>query len=552
MDELEILGIAKTYTKETVIGMGALKGAPCTVQGVVDNGDGTQTLTLRWTDTTGTTHDSTIVLPSAIFEITSPQNGQTLKYNSTSGKFENSNTAFSADLEDLDDVVITTVQDGQVLSYDSATGKWINGSASFVANLSDLDDVTIATLSNGQVLAYNSTSSKWENKTLGTAAAKDSTSTVTQNDTDLVESGGVYTAIDDAIKDLDVSDTAVAGSYVTEVSETDGKISVTREAADAAPTASSKKMVESGGVYTAIDDAIKDLDVSDTAVAGSYVTEVSETDGKISVTREAADAAPTASSKKMVESGGVYTALDDKADKVASATNGNFAGLDANGNLTDSGKKASDFSTAEGLADEAATRSVMGAKNLIPYPYSKGNATVNDVDFTVNSDGTITADGTASDTAIYRLYGFTADTQYMTLKAGTYILSGCPENGGAASYRLFLNRQGDADAYAIDDGEGAEFTLSADTNVGIAIRIAKDYVANSVVVKPMIRLATDADDTYQPYAKTNRELTSDSLQSVSVNGVAQTITNGAADLDVASNLITTAQWTTLSTLYATN
>ena len=494
MDELEILGIAKTYTKETVIGMGALKGAPCTVQGVVDNGDGTQTLTLRWTDTTGTTHDSTIVLPSAIFEITSPQNGQTLKYNSTSGKFENSNTAFSADLEDLDDVVITTVQDGQVLSYDSASGKWINGSASFVANLSDLDDVTIATLSNGQVLAYNSTSSKWENKTLGTAAAKDSTSTVTQNDTDLVESGGVYTAIDDAIKDLDVSDTAVAGSYVTEVSETDGKISVTREAADAAPTASSKKMVESGGVYTA---------------------------------------------------------LDDKADKVASATNGNFAGLDANGNLTDSGKKASDFSTADGLADEAATRSVMGAKNLIPYPYSKGNATVNDVDFTVNSDGTITADGTASDTAIYRLYGFTADTQYMTLKAGTYILSGCPENGGAASYRLFLNRQGDADAYAIDDGEGAEFTLAADTNVGIAIRIAKDYVANSVVVKPMIRLATDTDNTYQPYAKTNRELTSDSLQSVSVNGVQQTITNGAADLDVATNLITTAQWTTLSTLYAT-
>ena len=35
-----------------------------------------------------------------------------------------------------------------------------------------------------------------------------------------------------------------------------------------------------------------------------------------------------------------------KADKVASATSGNFAGLDANGNLTDSGSKASDFATA--------------------------------------------------------------------------------------------------------------------------------------------------------------------------------------------------------------
>ena len=42
------------------------------------------------------------------------------------------------------------------------------------------------------------------------------------------------------------------------------------------------------------------------------------------------------------------TAIQDisgKADKVSGATNGNFAGLDANGNLIDSGKKASDFGT---------------------------------------------------------------------------------------------------------------------------------------------------------------------------------------------------------------
>ena len=37
---------------------------------------------------------------------------------------------------------------------------------------------------------------------------------------------------------------------------------------------------------------------------------------------------------------------EDKAEKVASPTAGNFAGLDANGNLTDSGKKASDFANA--------------------------------------------------------------------------------------------------------------------------------------------------------------------------------------------------------------
>ena len=47
--------------------------------------------------------------------------------------------------------------------------------------------------------------------------------------------------------------------------------------------------------------------------------------------------------------------ISGKADKVAGATNGNFAGLDANGNLTDSGKKAADFATAAqgALADTA-------------------------------------------------------------------------------------------------------------------------------------------------------------------------------------------------------
>jgi hypothetical protein len=39
----------------------------------------------------------------------------------------------------------------------------------------------------------------------------------------------------------------------------------------------------------------------------------------------------------------INTKLGTKADKVSNATSGNFAGLDANGNLTDSGKKAADF-----------------------------------------------------------------------------------------------------------------------------------------------------------------------------------------------------------------
>ena len=55
----------------------------------------------------------------------------------------------------------------------------------------------------------------------------------------------------------------------------------------------------------------------------------------------------------------VNTKLYDKADRVLGATNGNFAGLNLLGNLTDSGKKASDFATsAQGTKADSAIQSV--------------------------------------------------------------------------------------------------------------------------------------------------------------------------------------------------
>ena len=436
MDELEILGIAKTYTKETVIGMGALKGAPCTVQGIVDNGDGTQTLTLRWTDTTGTTHDSTITLPSAIFAITNPQNGQSLKYNSTSGKFENSNTAFSADLGDLDDVVITTVQNGQVLSYDSATGKWINKTVSIAADLGDLDDVTIASVSNGQVLAYNSASSKWKNISLGTAAAKNSTNAVTQNDTDLVESGAVYTAIDDAVKALDVTDTAVAGSYVTEVSETDGKIAVTREAADATPTQNSNKMVKSGGVYTALADKV---DKTDVGVANG-VAELGA-DGKVPSSQLPSYVSDVVNGYlhegKFYKESTYQTEITPEDDKI-------YINLDSENTYRWSGLAYVEISQSLALGETSST-AYRGDRGKTAYDFSQSPYTSN------------------------------------------------PEMNGTAS-------AGSSTSWARGDHVHPRDTSKVDT--------------------------------------------------IAVNGVNQTVTLGAVDLDVANNLITDAQWTTLSTLYS--
>ena len=56
----------------------------------------------------------------------------------------------------------------------------------------------------------------------------------------------------------------------------------------------------------------------------------------------------------------------------ANATNGNFAGLDTNGNLTDSGKKAADFATAaQGTKADSAIQSVEFAGTTLTVNSSK-------------------------------------------------------------------------------------------------------------------------------------------------------------------------------------
>ena len=63
-----------------------------------------------------------------------------------------------------------------------------------------------------------------------------------------------------------------------------------------------------------------------------------------------------------------------KADKVKDATKGNFAGLDENGNLTDSGKKAADFATAEQGAKADAALPTATFNSTIANYYTKTEA----------------------------------------------------------------------------------------------------------------------------------------------------------------------------------
>lgn len=61
-------------------------------------------------------------------DLTNLSNGQILKYNETSEKWENANESGggASSLDDLTDVETTTPTNGQVLTYDSTAQKWIN------------------------------------------------------------------------------------------------------------------------------------------------------------------------------------------------------------------------------------------------------------------------------------------------------------------------------------------------------------------------------------------------------------------------------------------
>lgn len=85
----------------------------------------------------------------------------------------------------------------------------------------------------------------------------------------------------------------------------------------------------------------------------------------------------------------VDTALGKKADKVANATAGNFAGLDANGNLTDSGKKAADFVAAEAgkrlMTDAEGTKlgGIANGATKVETSTTNGNIKINGAEKTV-------------------------------------------------------------------------------------------------------------------------------------------------------------------------
>ena len=166
----------------------------------------------------------------------------------------------------------------------------------------------------------------------------------------------------------------------------------------------------------------------------------------------------------------------------------------------------------------------LSAKNLLKYPYYQSNITNNGVTFTVHSDGTITTSGTASASATANLLLHTrieGETNDFVLKNGRYLVNGCASGGASNKWFIgyqYTNKNNQFAVLAFDYGNGdAELILNGDyysddeVNIQVVVAIASGVNADGLVFKPMIRLASIADSTFEPYAQTNVELTAEKM-----------------------------------------
>lgn len=165
------------------------------------------------------------------------------------------------------------------------------------------------------------------------------------------------------------------------------------------------------------------------------------------------------------------------------------------------GSGAPALGTAIGGIPEEELRDTVGwtGKNLLENIAT--TQTVNGITFTVNSDKSITVNGTASaDTQLHICSNTTA------FNDKDLVMSGCPSGGSENTYEMFMRVADSADVYIRnihDTGNGARLISDirpTGTNLArIAIFIKSGYTANNLVFHPMLRLASIADATYEPY-----------------------------------------------------
>lgn len=161
---------------------------------------------------------------------------------------------------------------------------------------------------------------------------------------------------------------------------------------------------------------------------------------------------------------------------------------------------------------------VLGAKNLAENTLA--SQTKNGVTVTVNTNKTVNLNGTASTWTTLEVM---RDLSGLVDFGDLILNGGFSDDGGSTSFLGIqkisagssLKYNGSA---VIDKGNGVTFNLSGNlelmngssvtaSELSVVLYINSGTTVTNKLYKPMLRLASDPDATYAPYAMTNKELT---------------------------------------------
>ena len=143
-----------------------------------------------------------------------------------------------------------------------------------------------------------------------------------------------------------------------------------------------------------------------------------------------------------------------------------------------------------GLKNASFEKIVSTGRNLIPYPYEESTKTENGITFTVNSDGSITANGTTTvNPSIFNL-------AKISLNAGTYALRSFVNVANAGICQFYIDIPSEPNDRT---GNGVTFTLQDDiVNKNVNIIVNPNQTVNNLIFKPMLQFGTTAT-AYEPY-----------------------------------------------------
>ncbi len=128
-------------------------------------------------------------------------------------------------------------------------------------------------------------------------------------------------------------------------------------------------------------------------------------------------------------------------------------------------------------------------KNLLPR--HAVSQTLGGIEFTVQEDGSILVNGTATENVLFQV-------AEIDLEKGTYRLSGCPKLNNSSVECCLYYLCPEANAYGFDTGTGQVLAPKTQTTAKIYIRINPQKICDNLIFYPMLTRGVTKEN-YSPY-----------------------------------------------------